>query len=283
MRTLLLVDNGSKRPESTLNLRRLAEEVSARLGETLHPISLLHSDQIPSDRLEGRSAETFAPALRRLIAQGCRDLVLVPLFFGPSRALTQYVPETAAEVAAELGRFELQIAPELCPLPAGEPRLADILIDQVQQTALANALKAQRVVLVDHGSPIPQVTAVRRWLAEQLGQRLGSGVALEQAVMERRPGPDYDFNGPLLEDLLIALAEADARTPVLLSMLFLSAGRHAGAGGDIADICERVMAAHPGFRILTSPLVGDHPGLVEILAARMAEARRWSTLSLTDT
>ncbi len=275
MRSLLLVDNGSKRPDSTLNLRRLAEALAGRIGEPVQPVSLLHADQVPSDLLDGRPADTFAPALRRLLSLGKRDLVLLPLFFGPSRALTQFVPDTAASLAAELGDFRLRIAPPLCPLPNGEQRLVAILQDNIRQTADSLSIVPRSVVLVDHGTPLPEVTAVRRWLGERLGERLGPGVQFEQAVMERRPGAAFDFNGPLLEDLLEDLASTDAATPVILSMLFLSAGRHAGAGGDIAGICARVEEASPGFRVYPSPLVGSHPALLDILADRLAEQERW--------
>ena len=86
--------------------------------------------------------------------------------------------------------------------------------------------------------------------------------------MERRAGMEYDFNGDLLEDSLCGLAEADQRSPVILSMLFLSAGRHAGSGGDIDQICRRIAAKFPDFRVFPTPLVGSHPLLIEILAAR---------------
>jgi sirohydrochlorin ferrochelatase len=89
--------------------------------------------------------------------------------------------------------------------------------------------------------------------------------------MERRSGAEYDFNGELLEDRLRALAAEDIATPVILSMLFLSPGRHAGPGGDITEICSSVERDHPGFRVHPSALVGGHPRLLDILAARFAE------------
>ncbi|MGQ9831775.1 MAG: sirohydrochlorin chelatase [Thermochromatium sp.] len=273
MRLILLVDNGSSRPDSTLNLRRIAAQFAERVGEPVRPVSLLHADGVPAERLGGRPAELLAPTLRSLVAAGQRDLRLVPLFFGPSRALTQFVPQLAAEIAAELGPFQLELAPELCPLPAGEPRLVEILADNLAITAGQAAIEPRRVVLVDHGSPLPEVTAVRHWLALGLSERLGPAVRLEEAVMERRPGPEYDFNGPLLEDLLIRLAEEDPRTPIMLSMLFLSAGRHAGPDGDIAHICARILKRFPTLDIQTTPLVGSHPRLIEILADRLLRSR----------
>lgn len=268
MPKLLLIDNGSTRPGSTLALRSLADALAARLGRAVHPVSLQHAHKVPTVNLGGRPASTLEPFLREQLAAGEHDFAAVPLFFGPSRALARFVPETAAALAAELGRCRVRVTPELCPLPAGEPRLVGILADHVAATAADNGAAPARVVLVDHGSPIPQVTAVRRWLAKGLAERLGPGTALHEAVMERRPGAEYAFNGELLEKVLAELGEQDPATPVILAMLFLAPGRHAGPGGDIAGICAAAAAAHPGFRVHPSPLVGEHPGLVDILADR---------------
>jgi len=268
MRTLLLVDNGSRRADSTRNLRRLAAALGEQLGELVHPVSLLHSDWIPAAELDGQPAETLAPALRRLLNAGQRKVLLLPLFFGRSRALTAFVPETAAAVARECGDFQLQIAPELCPLPSGEPRLVDILVDHVRQTAAQLRHSAPRVVVVDHGSPLPAVTAVRSWLSDQLAVQLGATMPVTQAVMERRAGAAYDFNGALLEDVLRELAVTERVTPVILAMLFIAAGRHAGAAGDIAAIIARVRADYPEFDVQPTPLIGSHSALIEILRAR---------------
>ncbi len=267
---ILLVDNGSSRPESTLGLRRIAERLAGRLGQAVYPVSLLHADRIPPAQLGGRPAEILDTALERLIGSGVREIMILPLFFGPSAALTQYLPATAERLVGQLGGIDLRIAPELCPLPEGEPLLVDILADQVRSAAHAVSILPKRVVLVDHGSPLPQVTAVRQWLARHLSARLGPEVELSEAVMERRPGPEYDFNGPLLEGTLGALAAQDDRTPIILALLFISPGRHAGPQGDIAQICARVQRLYPNLSILVAPLVGAHPALVEILANRFA-------------
>ncbi len=269
---VLLLDNGSSRPDSTLTLRRLAAALGERLGQPVRPVSLQHSDKVPAQALGGLGADTFEPFLRRTLSEGERDFLVVPLFFGPSRALSQFIPETAAACERDFGPLRVRVAPELCPLPAGEPRLASILADHVAATAEAAGIAHRRVVLVDHGSPIPPVTAVRRWLAGRLRERLGGETQLEEAVMERRPGAGYDFNGDLLELVLNRLGEADAMGPVILAMLFLAPGRHAGAGGDIAGIIAAAEQSHPGLRIHATPLVGAHPALIDILANRAAAA-----------
>jgi sirohydrochlorin ferrochelatase len=270
MHRILLIDNGSSRPGSTLALRRLASALGERLGRPVHPVSLQHADKVPATELDGVPAELLAPFLRRAVGEGTRDFLAVPLFFGPSRAITHFVPDIVAGLEAELGPFRLRIAPELCPLPQGEPRLTAILEEQIRATAKRRQIPVTRVVLVDHGSPQPSVSAVRRGLAEDLRARLGDDVVLREAVMERRPGPDYDFNGPLLADVLEDMARADLQTPVILALLFLAPGRHAGPGGDIAQICAAVEQAHPGFRVHPCPLVGENLALIAILADRVA-------------
>lgn len=273
-RRYLLVDNGSLRAEATLNLRRMATALGDRCGVPVSAVSLQHADRIPAADLGGQAAGTLPGFLRDQRAAGVTEFVLVPLFFGNSRALTRFIPDTVAELREETGDFRLEVGRPLYPLPAGEPRLAELLCDQVRRTAAAGKLPLEQVVLVDHGSPIPEVTAVRQGLAEEMRQRLGAGVGLHEAVMERRAGSEYDFNGELLEERLQALARARPRQTVILSMLFFSPGRHAGPGGDIEAICRRVMDAAPGFQVIPTALVGEHEGLVAILADRLREAER---------
>ena len=76
MQTLVLADNGSKRPESTIALRRLAAALAKRLGRDVHPVSLQHSDGIPPERLGGRAADTLETLLRREIPAGSRTYYL---------------------------------------------------------------------------------------------------------------------------------------------------------------------------------------------------------------
>ncbi|MCU7842508.1 MAG: cobalamin biosynthesis protein CbiX [Candidatus Thiodiazotropha sp. (ex Monitilora ramsayi)] len=265
--TILLVDNGSRRAGSVLSLRGIAAELSSLTRLGIHPVSLQHADKIPSDALGGTPAETFTPYLQQRLEQGDREFLVLPLFFGPSRTLTSFITEQTTVLQSDFGHFNLSLASVLCPLPEGEPRLADILIDQI--IAASPGHPPSRVVLVDHGSPIPEVTAVRSYLATQLRNQLEPDAELFEAVMERRNDPSYDFNGELLETVLNSAATEDANSPITLSLLFMSPGRHAGQDGDIETICEKVRQQHPGLQISISPLVGAHPTLIKILNDRL--------------
>ena len=95
--------------------------------------------------------------------------------------------------------------------------------------------------------------------------------------MERRDGEEYDFNEPLLEGLL---GSEGYEREVVLSMMFVSPGRHAGPGGDIAKICEAVEKERPGLRAHMTDLVASHSGLVEILADRFREGLKAAPVGL---
>ena len=89
--------------------------------------------------------------------------------------------------------------------------------------------------------------------------------------MERRPEPAYDFNEPMLGALLASPLFADRDTVVAL--LFLSPGRHAGPGGDIAAIVDDARARSTAPRaIVTTELLAAHPLVADILADRARSA-----------
>ena len=53
---------------------------------------------------------------------------------------------------------------------------------------------------------------------------------------------------------------------MVVAMMFLSPGRHAGTGGDVARICRGTnVRCH-----LTAP-VGDHPAVVDVLAGALRD------------
>jgi hypothetical protein len=137
--------------------------------------------------------------------------------------------------------------------------LTGMLADNLRETGWTKG--SGTVLLCDHGSPIPEVTACRNALAASLRQELGlKPEELIACSMERREGAEYDFNEPLLEHAL-----QDAKGDAVILMLFLLPGRHAGPDGDVATIAKEHAPA--GLRWKLSPLLGTHfslPSLVEL-------------------
>jgi len=269
MPVYLLMDNGSKQPEATLQLRRLAAGLSRHTGRRVHPVSLQHADAIPAEALGGTAAHTLAAFLESQLQAGEAEFIAIPLFFGESRALSAFIPEQLEALRGRHPNLTLRLAPVAYPLPGGDPRLAQIIHEHIHATRQGGV--DAKVVLVDHGSPSPAITEVRKGIARELADRYG--LELEQAVMERREGREYDFNGELLEQWLRAEAE-HGTIEVIIAMLFFLPGRHAGPCGDVDEICKAVVRDHPQLRYTITPLVGEHPALLELLADRLHEISR---------
>ncbi len=269
---VFLVDNGSLRPQATLGLRCLAEGLTRRTALRVQAVSLLHSHKIAADKLNGTPATIVKRRLRECLRAGHREFICLPLFLGPSLAITDYLPQVVDELSGEYPDLKVRIASVL----AGEdydipdPRIAQMLADQVRALQPSPTTK---VALVDHGSPIIEVNRVRNAVARQLTSELDVSSVLP-CSMERREGSAYAFNDPLLEKL--GSVDDFAGGGLILAMFFLLPGRHAGEGGDVAEICEGLIAEGTFEQIQNTPLLGEHPMLLEILEDRLQEtmARR---------
>ena len=262
---ILLVDNGSLRPEATLALRRLSAEVAQLLGQPVHPVSVLHSHKIDRALLADEPAVIFEQAVQQAKADGIAELIVLPLFIGPSLALTEYLPKVFAE--AQAGAMKLSIRE-----PLFGPELQSMLIDNLKSTGWTKGNGT--VFLCDHGSPIPEVTRCRNFFASAIRTELGlKDDELIACSMERREGADYDFNEPLLED---ALQQAKGEAVIL--MLFLLPGRHAGGDGDVATIVKEHAPADLRWKL--SPLLGTHPALPALLFRRHLHSPNFKTTKM---
>jgi sirohydrochlorin ferrochelatase len=265
---VLLADNGSLEPAATLGLRTIAARLGGVLGRKVVPVSLLHSNAVPADQLDGRPAELLADALAARLQAGESDFLVVPLFFGPSGAFVDFLPTRVAALKGKFPQLRVRVAPWLVDVGAANDEQMAAILEENVRAKIAGVSSRPAVILVDHGSPAQDVTAVREHLARQLRTRLGPAVRdVLAASMERRAEPEYDFNEPLLERAFDRPG-FDAG-PVIVAMLFLSPGRHAGPARDIARICAAAQQRHPGLRIAMTDLVGRHPGLIPILVDRV--------------
>ena len=269
----LISDNGSYRPEATFSLRSLAERLGKRVGETIHPVSLLHSTKIDPSKLNDIPAEIFEPFVVKKLEEGVRRFHVTPMFFGPSAAILEYMPQRVEVLRTNWPDLEVRISPCVVDLEDPEDeRMANILIDQIKATREQRGFETPSIALVDHGAPRIKVTEVRNHLGEQLRRLLPESEFphVVACSMERRDGDEYAFNEPLLERVIGA---EGFRNEVIVSMLFASPGRHAGPGGDVAKICEEAAESHPDLQWQMSELVAGHDGIIDVLAARFEEGQ----------
>lgn len=254
---IFLVDNGSYEPAATLALRELAGLINVGREDKVLPVSVMHSDKVDPALLNGQPASIFEQAVRQAKAEGVEEVIILPLFIGPSRAVTEFIPKVFKENAGD--GMRLKILPTLFDEDGSD--LAHILEENLRATGWRKG--SGTVLLCDHGSPVREVTACRDHLAASLRKELGlKPDELIGCSMERREGPEYDFNEPLLED---ALRRAKGEAVIL--MLFLLPGRHAGPAGDVATIAKENVPA--GVRWKLSPLIASHDMLAAVLAMKL--------------
>ena len=230
------------------------------------PVSLLHSSKVDPSLLDGITAETMEDFLAGPIGQSADDLRILPFFFGPSRALTEWLPQKLEQWKSQKDGRSFRILD--CLHQPGDVRLAFGLEDLCHQAIKQNELKKPFLALVDHGTPVFDVHRVREEVGEELKERMKDCVSgFSTCSMERRDGKEYDFNEPLLENLLAEKKEEFEE--MLVAQLFLSAGRHAGEGGDLDRICSAFTDYSPSHRLVRTNLLGTHPSVIEILLERI--------------
>lgn len=270
---VFLIDNGSLRADAAFALRGLAVQLSERVGLCVEPVSLRHSDKVAAADLGGVAAQVVQSALRRSVDAGERRIICVPLFLGPSRAITEYLPDLIARVQQSAPDLKVVVAESLAGADVGEPdaRLAEMLAAHVRQAIQASGLAQPKIAMVDHGTPTEAVNRVRNAVARQLTVLLdGEVAAVTPCSMERREGAAYDFNEPLLER--VDQLDGWTATDVIIALFFLLPGRHAGAAGDVAQICECLVERGAVKSAARTPLLCEHPLLIDLLADRLKAA-----------
>ncbi len=267
----ILVDNGSLKPEAILALRRVSEQLAFRTNLDFHAAGLLHSDKVDALHLGGRPARVLVESMQELLEEGHRDFLILPFFLGPSLGIVDWLPKKLEVFHKNYQGLKVKVATSLFGDGAGAESLASAIRDGVGEVVQREGLRRLFVALVDHGTPAKGVNEVRERVAEIAESLLGDKVGgLASCSMERRAEPEYDFNDPLLANLLQDRKMVPAGD-VVVALLFLSPGRHAGTGGDVEVICEEVRRDRDDLRtFLTEPL-GEHPAIVDLLEQRVRE------------
>ncbi len=276
--TIALIDNGSLEPAATRNLRAVALELSASIDNIVHPVSWKHSDRIALSELDGDApGTTLAPFIRAQLARGERQFVFIPFFISAQGAIGSALRSELEALQREHSATPFEFTFTRGLADAGV--IPQIVASRVRETIEAASLERPPVIVVDHGGPAPKSAALRNQLADDVRALLGiEAASVTAASME---GGEHPHNHPLLAESLAALATAELNSGsspnthgtlnVVVALLFLSPGRHAGAGGDIAQICGAAETAHPTLLCDLTDLVGTHPLAATALVAALRD------------
>ena len=266
---VLLCDNGSISPDAIRALRDLANSLAGKLNLSVRAVGLLHSDRVAADLLDGEAGNVLLSELRQLLEVGERRFALLPFFLGPSSGITDWLPRELTKLVSEWPGMQVKLG--ACLHREGDDRLALVLAERVRSMIAEEHLHRPIVAMVDHGTPVLKVNQARESIGRRLAELLKDEVSeVKTCSMERRPESAYDFNEPLLANLLLD-SKACPSNKVVVAQFFLSPGRHAGSDGDVAKICRESEHARVGLRTYLTPPMGDHPLVLEILAERFRE------------
>ena len=119
---------------------------------------------------------------------------------------------------------------------------------------------SRAILLVDHGSQLPEANALLDRIADALRARL-PGAHVEVAHME--------LAQPSLGAALARCAERGARE-VVVCPYFLGPGRHTTR--DIPQLVAQARSAHPALRVRVCAPLGFDERLVDVLLARVDAA-----------
>ena len=261
----LLVDNGSTVPDSILSARRIAVKLSERLGLEVQSVGLMHSDRVSAQELGGVAAETLIPYLQKRMFSGTFNFLFIPLFLGPSRALTEWLPRELEELLVKFPNVIVRVGECLACDPESEEALAQAVLDRIRASSQDIELASPFVAFVDHGTPEHKVNEVRERVGGLLRDLLDSTVVgFSTCSMERRSDPEFAFNEPLLANLLLDHSIVPSGN-VVASLFFLLPGRHAGLGGDLQNIIEQAQGLRQDLTIHKTATLGEHPLVLDLL------------------
>jgi len=265
----LLVDNGSLQADSILSLRKVANRLSSELSLEVIPVGLLHSNKIKPSELDGVNAYTIETFLNSKIGKQSKNLLIIPFFFGPSRGITDFLQRKL--LSWETGSKERSFEILQCLHKKGDLTLAKALFDETIKIIKEKGFSKPHVVMVDHGTPVSEVNDVREEVGRQLAKLLSDSISgFSTSSMERRAGKEYDFNEPLVENVLHGWGMDNVKQ-VVVPLLFLLPGRHAGKGGDLHNIFDKTRKEFDDIKIYPTNPLGLSEGVYKILKIRADE------------
>ncbi|KAG1708684.1 hypothetical protein DVH05_022312 [Phytophthora capsici] len=256
-----------------LDLRQISFRLSRALGQPVVPCSFRFSDRVDPQELNGLEAKTFEKVLTEP-RDSASEVIVLPLFFGKSSTLTEFLPKTLEKVwAAASPTSSLTVRVGGCLVDqenSKDTRVAQILLERIHQVVdLEKENEDVTILVVDHGTPNRDVHESREFVSQELRELLKTHKhvkLVDTACMERREGAEYDFNDPLLS---VALNHYTIdKGIVVCAKMFLSNGRHAGEKGDIEEIIDDVRSRHPEVDVRVTEALGTHELLSEILQDR---------------
>ena len=101
---IVIVDHGSRRPESNQMLEEVAALFAKRFAETYDVVEPAHMEL---------AEPSIGTAYARCVERGAQRIVVCPFFLGPGKHWTQDIPRLTADAAAKFPDTTYHVSPTL--------------------------------------------------------------------------------------------------------------------------------------------------------------------------
>ena len=147
----------------------------------------MHSHKIDPAKLNGVAACSMDSFFASKDTDKSDHISVIPMFLGPSLAIIHWLPRKLGELKESATNRDFAIAD--CLFRKGDQRLGDALIENIRHSISQKFTEPPFVILVDHGTPLPEVNLVREEIRKYLAQRLGGLISgFSTGCKERRKG-----------------------------------------------------------------------------------------------
>lgn len=222
---LILIGHGSLRSASGASMIRIAARLRERGVAPIVEAAFLNY-----------SRPTLAEVVSKVHAAGATMITIQPYFL----IAGVYVQNDLHALIAEVGRDFPSVTFRLAPVPGDHPALIDLAQRRVQAVldASDSALGAPSLLLMAHGTPLPDANAPLYTVADTLVKQLGLASSLVSYL---------DCNTPTIPAAFDQLV-ADGAQQIVALPYFLHLGRHVAE--DLPALVAQAKAKHPNTSLL---------------------------------
>lgn len=253
MRAVVLIGHGSLRAGSGAAMIRLAARAREAGVAPIVEAAFLNY-----------SAPDLAAALRRCVARGASQVLLLPYFLVPGWFVASAIPRLLKRCRPEFPGVSFAIGPPFGSHPALAAlvrKRADAALDAAGPAAQDHGQPA--LLMIAHGSPDPSANAPIEAVTEQVRAQ-GSFADVTLCYL--------GLNQPSVDEAIDAQI-AQGRRLLVAAPYFLQLGGHVAE--DLPALIEGARARHPGATVLLAEHLAYDPLLVQVIAQRVQNAGAW--------
>lgn len=250
---IILIGHGSLRSASGASMIRIAARLRERGVAPVVEAAFLNY-----------SRPTLAETVAKVAAAGATLITVQPYFLIAGFYVQNDLTALVAETSAQFSHIEFQLAPVIGAHPALTglaQRRVQAALDAAQE-ADAAAAHTVSLLIMAHGTPLPEANAPLYTVAETLAQHLG---------LARASVSFLDCNTPTIPDAIDQLVAEGTRHIIALPY-FLHMGRHVAE--DLPQIIAVAQAKHAACAIQLAHHLDYDLCLVDAVESLAAQAQR---------